>query len=92
MQYLRAVCIFAEDMAKSTADTGDVYFVPAFSGLYAPYWETDARGVIVGLTNYTSKAHLCRAALEAICFQSREVRSSQVFLNRVFSKEKGLYT
>ena len=55
-------------------DTGDVYFVPAFSGLYAPYWEMDARGMIVGLTNYTDKSHLCRATLEAVCFQSREVR------------------
>ncbi len=62
-----------EDLAQSETSTGDVYFVPAFSGLYAPYWETDARGIIVGLTNYTNKAHLCRATLEAVCFQSREV-------------------
>jgi glycerol kinase len=53
--------------------TGGVYFVPAFSGLYAPYWETDARGLIIGLTNSSNKAHLCRATLEAVCFQSREV-------------------
>ena len=64
---------YAEGLAQSEANTGDVYFVPAFSGLYAPYWETDARGVIVGLTNYTNKPHLCRATLEAVCFQSREV-------------------
>jgi len=65
--------LFAEELARAERDTGDVYFVPAFSGLYAPYWETDARGVIVGLTNYTRKSHLCRATLEAVCFQSREV-------------------
>ena len=65
----------AENLAKSEHTTGDVYFVPAFSGLYAPYWEMDARGIIIGLTNYTNKAHLCRATLEAVCFQSGEVNS-----------------
>ncbi len=70
--------MFIEELARSEKDTGDVYFVPAFSGLYAPYWETDARGVIVGLTNYTNKSHLCRATLEAVCFQSREVRRAGV--------------
>eukprot|EP00731_Ephydatia_muelleri_P009479 Em0005g65a len=62
-----------EHRASSVKDTGDVYFVPAFSGLFAPYWQPDARGVIIGLTNYTTKAHLCRATLEAVCFQSKEV-------------------
>ncbi len=71
-----AVLVPPEDIAKSVDNTGDVYFVPAFSGLYAPYWETDARGVIIGITNFTNKAHLCRATLEAVCFQSREVRVS----------------
>lgn len=61
------------ELAGSVEDTGDVYFVPAFSGLYAPYWRPDARGLIIGLTNYTNKAHLCRATLEAVCFQSREI-------------------
>ena len=54
-------------------DNGGVYFVPAFSGLYAPYWRDDARGVIVGLTRYANRAHVVRAALEAVCFQTREV-------------------
>ena len=54
-------------------DTGGCYFVPAFSGLFAPYWRSDARGVIVGLTRYVNKAHIARAALESICYQTREV-------------------
>ena len=54
-------------------DNGGVYFVPAFSGLYAPYWRDDARGVIVGLTRYANRSHVVRAALEAVCFQTREV-------------------
>ena len=54
-------------------DNGGVYFVPAFSGLYAPYWRDDARGVIVGLTRYANRGHVVRAALEAVCFQTREV-------------------
>lgn len=54
--------------------SGDVYFVPAFSGLYAPYWKADARGVICGLTQYTTKAHLAYAALEAVCYQTKEVK------------------
>jgi glycerol kinase len=52
---------------------GDIYFVPAFSGLYAPYWKEDARGVIVGLTGYSNRGHIARAALEATAFQTREV-------------------
>jgi glycerol kinase len=62
-----------ESMAQSVEDAGGVYFVPAFSGLFAPYWDMDARGVIVGLTRYVTKAHLVRATLEAICYQTREV-------------------
>ena len=54
-------------------DNGGVYFVPAFSGLYAPYWKSNARGVIAGLTRYTNKGHLARAVLEATAFQTREV-------------------
>lgn len=62
-----------EALAASVPDTGDVYFVPAFSGLFAPRWRDDARGAIVGLTAFTTKAHLARAALEATAWQSREV-------------------
>ncbi len=62
-----------EEIARSVADTGGCFFVPAFSGLFAPYWRSDARGVIVGLTRYVTRAHIVRAALEAICYQSREV-------------------
>jgi glycerol kinase len=62
-----------EEIARSVEDTGGVYFVPAFSGLFAPYWDMDARGVIVGLTRYVTRAHLVRATLEAICYQTRDV-------------------
>ena len=62
-----------ESLARSVEDNGGVYFVPAFSGLYAPYWKESARGVIAGLTRYANKAHLARAVLEATAFQSREV-------------------
>ena len=62
-----------EALAKSVADNGDVYFVPAFSGLYAPYWKENARGVVAGLTRYANKGHLARAVLEATAFQTREV-------------------
>src|SRR5579859_3249192 len=62
-----------EELAASVEDNGGVYFVPAFSGLYAPYWKESARGVIAGLTRYANKAHLARAALEAVAFQTREV-------------------
>ena len=55
------------------ADNGDVYIVPAFSGLYAPYWRDDARGVVAGLTRYATKAHIARAALEATAYQTRDV-------------------
>jgi glycerol kinase len=62
-----------EDLARSVDDNGGIYFVPAFSGLFAPYWRSDARGVIAGLTRYVNKGHLARAALEATAFQTREV-------------------
>ena len=62
-----------EPLARTVKDNGGVYFVPAFSGLYAPYWEDSARGVIAGLTRYANKGHLARAALEATAFQTREV-------------------
>ncbi len=62
-----------ETLARSVEDNGGVYFVPAFSGLYAPYWKENARGVIAGLTRYANKGHLARAVLEATAFQSREV-------------------
>jgi glycerol kinase len=62
-----------EALARSVGDTGGVYFVPAFVGLGAPYWDQHARGVIVGLTRGTTRAHLARAALEAIAYQSRDV-------------------
>lgn len=62
-----------ESLAGSVDDNGGVYFVPAFSGLFAPYWRGDARGVIVGLTRAATKAHLARATLEAICYQTKEI-------------------
>ncbi|MGO9305750.1 MAG: glycerol kinase GlpK [Candidatus Korobacteraceae bacterium] len=62
-----------EALAKTVEDNGGVYFVPAFSGLFAPYWQSNARGVIVGLTCYARKGHLARAVLEATAFQTREV-------------------
>ncbi|MGD8807037.1 MAG: glycerol kinase GlpK [Chloroflexota bacterium] len=62
-----------EDFAKQVDDAGGIYFVPAFSGLFAPYWQSDARGVIVGMTRYINKYHISRAALEATAYQTREV-------------------
>jgi len=62
-----------EDLAKTVDDNGGAYFVPAFSGLFAPYWRADARGALVGLTRYVNKGHLARAVLEATAFQTREV-------------------
>ena len=62
-----------ESLARTVNDNGGVYFVPAFSGLYAPYWKDNARGVIVGLTRYATKGHVARAALEATAFQTRDV-------------------
>jgi glycerol kinase len=62
-----------EELARTVEDNGGVYIVPAFSGLYAPYWKESARGVFVGLTRYANKGHLARAVLEAVAFQTREV-------------------
>lgn len=67
-----------EALAKSVPDNGDVYFVPAFSGLYAPRWRGDARGIIAGLTRFSNKGHIARAALEAAAFQTREVLAAMV--------------
>jgi glycerol kinase len=63
----------SETLARQVDDNGGVYFVPAFSGLFAPYWRSDARGAIVGLSRFNTNAHLARATLEAICYQSRDV-------------------
>ena len=62
-----------EALAASVQDNGDVYIVPAFSGLYAPYWKDHARGIIAGLTRYATRAHIARAALEATAYQTRDV-------------------
>jgi glycerol kinase len=62
-----------EGLARRVEDNGGVYFVPAFSGLFAPYWRSDARGAIVGLSRFNTNAHLARATLESICYQSRAV-------------------
>jgi glycerol kinase len=62
-----------EELAKSVDDNGGAYFVPAFSGLFAPYWRSDARGAIVGLSRYNTNAHIARATLESICYQTRDV-------------------
>jgi glycerol kinase len=62
-----------ETLARTVDDNGGAYFVPAFSGLFAPYWRPDARGAIVGLTRFVDRGHLARAALEATAFQTREV-------------------
>ena len=77
-----------ENLAASVQDNGGVYFVPAFSGLFAPYWKPDARGLIIGLTRFANKGHLARAALEATAFQTRElldamVKDSGVPLNEI---------
>ena len=62
-----------EELARSVDDNGDVYFVPAFSGLFAPHWRSDARGAVVGLTRFANRGHIARAALEATAYQTREV-------------------
>jgi glycerol kinase len=67
-----------EALANTVADNGGVYFVPAFSGLYAPHWRSDARGCIVGLSRFNDKGHLARATLEAICYQTRDVLDAMV--------------
>jgi glycerol kinase len=63
----------SEEIAKTVDDAGGIYFVPAFSGLFAPYWDMYARGAIVGLTRYVNKAHIVRATLESICYQTKDV-------------------
>ncbi len=63
----------SEALARQVEDNGGVYFVPAFSGLFAPHWRSDARGAIVGLSRFNTNAHVARATLEAICYQSRDV-------------------
>jgi len=63
----------SETLAREVEDSGDLYFVPAFSGLFAPYWRSDARGAVVGLSRFHTRAHLARATLESICWQSRDV-------------------
>jgi len=65
-----------ESLARTVKDNGGVYFVPAFSGLFAPYWQSSARGVIAGLTRFANKGHIARAALEATAYQTREVLES----------------
>jgi glycerol kinase len=67
-----------EALARGVEDNGDVYIVPAFSGLYAPYWRADARGVVAGLTRFANKGHLARAALEATAYQTKEVLDAMV--------------
>ncbi len=67
-----------ESLARQVEDNGGVYFVPAFSGLFAPYWRSDARGAIVGLSRYNTNAHLARATLESICYQSKDVADAMV--------------
>jgi glycerol kinase len=67
-----------EALANSVPDNGGIYFVPAFSGLYAPYWRADARGCIVGLSRFNDSAHLARATLESICYQTRDVLDAMV--------------
>ena len=72
-----------EALANSVSDNGGVYFVPAFSGLFAPYWRSDARGVIVGLSRATTNAHIARAALEAIAYQTRDVLDAMTVDSKV---------
>jgi glycerol kinase len=68
----------SETLAGQVEDSGGAYLVPAFSGLFAPYWRPDARGVLVGLSRYVTKAHLARAALEAICYQCKDVADAML--------------
>jgi glycerol kinase len=67
-----------EDLAREVPDNGGIYFVPAFTGLFAPYWRSDARGLIIGLTHYVNKGHLARAVLEATAFQTRDVFEAMI--------------
>nr|HMN63123.1 FGGY-family carbohydrate kinase [Anaerolinea sp.] len=77
-----------EPLARTVPDNGGIYFVPAFSGLFAPYWRSDARGAIVGMTRFVNRGHIARAVLEATAYQVREVveamqRDSGVALSRL---------
>jgi glycerol kinase len=76
-----------EALARSVPDNGDVYVVPAFSGLFAPYWKERARGAIVGLTRYANRAHIARAALEAVAYQTRDVLEAMEQDSRIPIKE-----
>ena len=76
-----------ENLAKSVEDNGGVYFVPAFSGLFAPYWKSDARGLIIGLTRFANKGHIARAALEATAFQTKEVLDAMLNDAKIELKE-----
>lgn len=76
-----------ENLAKMVKDNGGMYFVPAFSGLFAPYWRSDARGAIVGMTRYIKRGHFARAALEAVAFQTREVLDAMEADSKVNLKE-----
>ncbi|HEY1921683.1 MAG TPA: FGGY-family carbohydrate kinase [Tepidisphaeraceae bacterium] len=67
-----------ESLAGDVPDSGGVYIVPAFSGLFAPYWRSDARGIIAGLTGYSNRHHLARAVLEAVAFQTRDVVDAMI--------------
>ncbi len=77
---LKLIDSFAEveELAKTVGDNGGVYIVPAFSGLYAPYWRSDARGIIAGLTRFANRGHLARAALEATAFQTQEILAAML--------------
>ena len=63
----------AEELASKVSDSGSFVFVPAFNGLYAPHWRPDARGTMTGITQYTTKHHIAFGALEACCFQTRDL-------------------
>ena len=76
LRFLLLVHHHLETIAATVKDSGGVYFVPALSGLFAPYWRSDARGLITGMSQNTTKAHIVRAALEGICYQTREVDES----------------
>ncbi|KOM27275.1 hypothetical protein LR48_Vigan406s008500 [Vigna angularis] len=79
-----------EELASQVDSTGGIYFVPAFSGLFAPWWRDDARGVIVGMTRITNKAHIARAVLESMCFQVKDVLDSMHKDSTQDSKEESL--
>jgi glycerol kinase len=67
-----------ESLAAAVPDNGGVYIVPAFSGLFAPYWRSDARGIIAGLTGFSNRHHIARAVLEAVAFQTRDVADAMI--------------